>query len=56
MKKIIFEKLTIKDKKKILAGELTPGGNPKCFPDSLSNGIQCQPEPINPDSECVQAE
>ncbi len=54
MKKIIFEKLTIKEEKKVLAGELTPGGNPKCFPDSFSNAIQCQPEPSIPDSECAQ--
>jgi hypothetical protein len=56
MKRIIFEKLTIKEKKKVLAGECMPGGSPKCFPESLSNGVQCLPEPINPDSECAQRE
>ena len=57
MKKIIFEKLTIKEKKKILAG-INEAGNPLesgCFSDSFNlDGDSCCGNPIIPDSECIQ--
>jgi hypothetical protein len=57
MKRIIFEKLTIKEKKKVLAGVNDPidHHNSEDTPGSSDmNGDACSIKPINPDSECAQ--
>jgi len=55
MKKIIFKKLTIKEKKKVLAGRNDPGNvnELKCSGDPPEmDDVNCKPS--LPDSPCVQ--
>jgi hypothetical protein len=57
MKRIIFEKLTIKEKKKVLAGVINPVEPPNSRDSndpSDMNGDACSLYPLNPDSECAQ--
>lgn len=57
MKRIIFEKLTVKKKKMVFAGMISSGipiNSEVCDDPSKVNGDYCLIVPLNPGSECVQ--